>query len=148
MSGAALYELPEELRIDTDVARRIIAEFIRGQLRQAGFERVVLGLSGGIDSALVAYLVAEAIGADRLLAVLMPYATSSPASRLDAEAVVADLGCAGRLVEISPMVDGYFGAAGLTGSALGPDGADASPPVPTGNASAQWIKGQDRETIK
>ena len=63
---------------------------------QAGFERAVLGLSGGIDSALVAYLVAEAIGAERLLCVLMPYRTSSPASRGDAEAVVADLGCAER----------------------------------------------------
>ena len=60
---APLFELPAELAIDTDVARRVIAEFIRGQLRQAGFERAVLGLSGGIDSALVAYLVAEAIGA-------------------------------------------------------------------------------------
>ena len=49
----APFELPEELAIDTDVARRVIAEFIRGQLEQAGFERAVLGLSGGIDSALV-----------------------------------------------------------------------------------------------
>ena len=101
--------LPDELAIDTDVARRVIAGFIRGQLRQAGFERAVLGLSGGIDSALVAYLVAEAIGAERLLCVLMPYRTSSPASRGDAEAVVAALGCASELVEITAMVDGYFG---------------------------------------
>ena len=78
---AAMFVLPEELAIDTDVARKVIAEFIRGQLRQAGFERAVLGLSGGIDSGLVAYLVAEAIGAERLLCVLMPYRTSSPASR-------------------------------------------------------------------
>jgi NAD+ synthase len=125
MSVAPLYELPEELRIDTDVARRIIAEFIRGQLRQAGFERVVLGLSGGIDSALVAYLVAEAIGAERLLAVLMPYATSSPASRHDAESVVADLGCASRLVEITLMVDGYFGSVSRDG-ALGTEGHEAN----------------------
>src|SRR5206468_3518747 len=83
-AAAALFELPPELSIDTDVARRVITEFIRGQLRQAGFERAVLGLSGGIDSALVAYLVTEAIGPDRLLCVLMPYATSSPASRSDA----------------------------------------------------------------
>ena len=54
----------------------------------------MLGLSGGIDSALVAYLVAEAIGAERLLCVLMPYRTSSPASRGDAEEVVRRLGCA------------------------------------------------------
>ena len=105
---AQLFELPAELAIDTGVARRVISEFIRGQLRQAGFERLVLGLSGGIDSALVAYLSAEAIGAERLLCVLMPYRTSSDASRADAEEVVRRLGCASELVDISPMVDGYF----------------------------------------
>jgi NAD+ synthase len=104
------FELPTELAIDTDVARRVIGEFIRGQLRQAGFEKAVLGLSGGIDSALVAYLVAEAIGAERLRCVLMPYRTSSPASRQDAELVVADLGTSSELVDISPMVDPFFAA--------------------------------------
>jgi NH3-dependent NAD+ synthetase len=88
MTSPVAFELPPELAIDTDIARRVIAEFIRGQLRQAGFERTVLGLSGGIDSALVAYLVAEATGPERLLCVLMPYRTSSPASRSDAEEVV------------------------------------------------------------
>ncbi len=105
--GAA-FELPSELAIDTDVARRIISDFIRGQLGQAGFERAVLGLSGGIDSGLVAYLVAEAIGPERLLCVLMPYRTSSPASRTDAETIVAALGTNSTVVEITPMVDGYF----------------------------------------
>jgi NAD+ synthase len=104
------FELPTELAIDTDVARRIVGDFIRGQLRQAGFDKAVLGLSGGIDSALVAYLTAEAIGADALLCVLMPYRTSSPASRIDAEEVVRRLGCASELVDISPMVDGFYGA--------------------------------------
>ncbi len=106
--GTALFELPDGLAIDTDIARRVVGEFIRGQLRQAGFERAVLGLSGGIDSALVAYLVAEAIGAERLLCVLMPYRRSSEASRTDAEAVVRALGCASELVDISPMVDSFF----------------------------------------
>jgi NAD+ synthase len=69
----------------------------------------VLGLSGGIDSALVAFLVAEAIGADRLFCVLMPYRTSSPASQGDAEEVVRRLGCPSEVIDISPMVDGYFG---------------------------------------
>ena len=135
MTSPRPYELPDELRIDTDVARRIIAEFIRGQLRQAGFERVVLGLSGGIDSALVAYLVAEAIGGEGLLAVLMPYATSSPASRSDAEAVVARLGCNSRMVEITLMVDGYFGTANGPG-ALGPEG-DVASPLRRGNFAAR-----------
>jgi NAD+ synthase len=118
----APFELPTELAIDTDIARRVIAGFIRGQLEQAGFERALLGLSGGIDSALVACLVAEAIGAERLLAVLMPYRTSSPTSRADAETVVAQLGCATELVEISAMVDGYFGSGTETG--MGPIGSD------------------------
>jgi NAD+ synthase len=105
-----LFELPPELAIDTDIARRVIGEFIRGQLRQAGFDRVVLGLSGGIDSALVASLCAEAIGAERLLCVLMPYRTSSEASRADADEVVRRLGAASETVDISPMVDAFFAA--------------------------------------
>ena len=105
------YELPDELLIDTGVARRIIGKFIRGHLEQAGFERVVLGLSGGLDSALVAYLVSEAIGAERLLCVLMPYRTSSPQSRADAEEVAGRLGCTQRVIDISPIVDGYIDSA-------------------------------------
>jgi len=131
----ARFELPDELAIDTDVARRIIAEFIRGQLRQAGFERALLGLSGGIDSGLVAYLVAEAIGPERLLCVLMPYRTSAPASRADAEALVRQLGCASAVVDISPLVDGYFGSEASPGT-LGPAGADASP-LRRGNLAAR-----------
>lgn len=99
---------PGELEIDTAVARRIIVGFIREQLRQAGFERVVLGLSGGIDSALVAFLVAEAIGPRRLLCLLMPYRTSSPGSLRDAREVVRLLGCESEVVDISPLVDAYF----------------------------------------
>jgi NAD+ synthase len=128
------FESPPELEIDTATARRIIGGFIRGQLEQAGFQRVVLGLSGGLDSALVAFLVAEAIGAEQLLCVLMPYRTSSPASRADAETVVERLGCASKLIDISPMVDGYFGRAGDGGAEPGADlagaiadGAGASP---------------------
>jgi NAD+ synthase len=119
------FELPVELAIDTDIARRVIGEFIRSQLRQAGFERTVIALSGGIDSALVAYLVVEAIGATNLHAVLMPYRSSSPASRADAETVVESLGCSSEVVEITPMVDGYFGSEDATGAA-GLEGLGAS----------------------
>ncbi len=141
-SAAPPFELPEELRIDTDVARRVIGGFVRGQLKQAGFERAVLGLSGGIDSAVVAYLVAEAIGAERLLCVLLPYRTSSPASRADAEEVVRRLGCASRLVDISPIVDGYFRPAPAAGAVGTPGAADPRPegagePRPAGSAAAR-----------
>ncbi|HZM72293.1 MAG TPA: NAD+ synthase [Candidatus Polarisedimenticolia bacterium] len=128
-SGAAAaergpaFELPPELTIDTDIATRVMTEFIRGQLEQAGFERALLGLSGGIDSALVAYLTAAAIGPERLLCVSMPYRTSSSASLSDAAAVVAALGCAHETVDISPVVDGYFGSNG----AVGAGGSEASP---------------------
>ena len=125
-AATPMFELPAELAIDTTVARRAVAGFIRGQLRQAGFEKAVLGLSGGIDSALVAFLVADAIWPERLLCVMMPYRTSSPASRGDAEEVVLRLGCASTLVEITPMVDGYFGADGAPGAG-GPGALEASP---------------------
>jgi NAD+ synthase len=124
--GIPLFELPAELAIDTDIARRVTVDFIRNQLRQAGFERALLGLSGGIDSALVAYLAAEAVGPERLLCVMMPYRTSSGASVEDARLVIDDLGCANELVDISPMVDGFFGRDLAMGSA-GDEGLAASP---------------------
>jgi NAD+ synthase len=130
------FELPAELAIDTAVARRVIGEFIRTQLDQAGFERAVLGLSGGIDSALVAFLVADAMGADRLLCILMPYRTSSAESRTDADAVVARLGCRSELVDISPMVDGYFARGPGDGAGAGA-GADEAAPLRRGNFMAR-----------
>ena len=120
------FELPDELIIDTSAARRIIGEFIRAQLAQAGFDRVVLGLSGGIDSALVAYLAAEAIGPESVKAVLMPYRTSSPESRADAQTAVADLGCHSELVDISAIVDAYF-----------EDGRQDAAPLRRGNLMAR-----------
>ena len=133
--GLPLFDLPDELAIDTDVATRVITDFIRSQLRQAGFERCVLGLSGGIDSALVAHLVTAAIGAENLLCVLMPYSASSSASRTDAATVVAKLGCPSELVEISPIVDAAFGTEREVG-AFGPAGREASP-IRRGNFMAR-----------
>lgn len=117
MTGTLPWVLPDELLIDSAMARRIIGRFIGGHMEQTGFRRAVLGLSGGIDSALVAYLTADAIGAENVLCLLLPYHTSSPASRADAEEVVRRLGCPSRLVDITPIVDGYFaGVAGPAGA--------------------------------
>lgn len=88
----------------------VIVGFIRGQLELTGFHRVVLGLSGGVDSATVAYLCVAALGSENVHAVRMPYSTSSPASETDALAVVEDLGCSTELVDITPMVDPMLAA--------------------------------------
>ena len=91
--------------IDPARTVEVIVNFIRSQMEQTGFRRLVIGLSGGVDSSAVAFLAARAIGAENLLAVRMPYRTSSPASEADALRVVDALGCRTELVEITPMVD-------------------------------------------
>ncbi|MCS6909858.1 MAG: hypothetical protein NZM11_04715 [Anaerolineales bacterium] len=65
------------LNINTDLARRILSDFIREEIRRVGRQRAVVGLSGGIDSAVSCYLAAEALGPQNVLAVRMPYRTSS-----------------------------------------------------------------------
>ncbi|MDM7922597.1 MAG: NAD+ synthase [Pyrinomonadaceae bacterium] len=78
---------------------------IRDYARKNGFKQAVLGLSGGIDSALVAALAAEAIGPENLLCVMMPSPFSSEGSITDSEELVRNLGCAGRIEPISDAFD-------------------------------------------
>ena len=91
--------------IEPAQAVEVIVGFIRSQLAQAGFERLVVGLSGGVDSATVAFLAARAIGADNLLAIRMPYRTSSESSETDAMRVVTALGCRTERIDITAMVE-------------------------------------------
>ena len=91
--------------IEPAQAVEVIVGFIRSQLAQTGFERIVLGLSGGVDSATVAFLCSRAVDADNLLTVRMPFRTSSDASETDALRVVDALGCRTERVDITPMVD-------------------------------------------
>jgi len=93
------------LNINTDIATKMLTGFIRDQIDKAGMKGAVLGLSGGIDSALSAYLSAQALGAENVLAVRMPYRTSSEASLTDAEAVIEDLGLPSLTVPITDMAD-------------------------------------------
>lgn len=93
------------LTINTDLAHTILVKFLRDAVYKVGFSRAVIGLSGGIDSALAAYLVAEAIGPQNVLALRMPYRTSSPDSLADAQAVIDALGVQSDTVDITPMVD-------------------------------------------
>jgi NAD+ synthetase len=101
----------DPLAIDPDLTRRWLVEFIRDEVqRRRGFERVVIGLSGGVDSSLVAYLAAEAVGAPNVLGVRMPYRTSSPESLAHAQLVIDALGIPAETVDISAAVDGLAGA--------------------------------------
>ncbi len=95
----------DRLKINTDLATRILTGFIRDSITKAGMSRAVIGLSGGIDSALSAYLSAEALGADNVLALRMPYKTSSASSMNDAEAVIEDLGLPHQTLPITAMAD-------------------------------------------
>ena len=103
----------DPLAIDPALARRWLVEFIRDEVgRGRGFEKVVLGLSGGVDSAVVAYLAAEALGPGNVLAVRMPYRTSSPESLAHAELVINALGLDHRTVDITGPVDALAAAVG------------------------------------
>jgi len=105
MSSAPPVERTPLPAIDADQAIGVIVRFIGSQLEQTGFERLVVGLSGGIDSATVAFLAARAIGPERVLAVSMPYRSSAPEAEQDASLVVEALGCRSERVEITPMVE-------------------------------------------
>jgi NAD+ synthase len=93
------------LAINTDLARKILVMFLHDAVTKVGYERAILNLSGGIDSALVAYLIADAIGADNVLALRLPYKSSSQDSLDDAQAVIDALGIRNETIEITPMVD-------------------------------------------
>jgi NAD+ synthase len=97
--------LPPLPAIEPSQAIEVIVGFIRSQMAQTGFTRLVVGLSGGVDSATVAFLAARAIDPDNLLAVRMPYRASSDASETDALRVVQALGCRTERVDITPMVE-------------------------------------------
>ncbi len=98
----------DQLNINADLARRALVAFIRDEVTRTGFERAVLGLSGGIDSSLVAYLTAEALGPENVLGVRMPYQSSAQASLDHAQMVIDNLGIRSLTVEITPMVDPLF----------------------------------------
>ena len=93
-----------------ELLRKVLSAFIINEVHKVGLTRVVVGLSGGVDSALSACLAAAALGADNVLAVKMPYATSSKESIEHADLVIAATGITSITVDISAQVDAYFAA--------------------------------------
>ena len=105
----------DPLAIDPELTRHWLVEFMRDEVqRRRGFEKVVIGLSGGVDSSVVAFLGAEALGPENVIGVRMPYRTSSPESLEHAQLVVDALGIEARTVDISAAVDGLASAIGGT----------------------------------
>jgi NAD+ synthase len=100
--------LAPDLTINTDLARRILTGFIRTEVNRTGLSRAVIGLSGGLDSSLSCFLAAEALGPQNVLAVRMPYKTSSQESLDHAQLVIDATGVQSLTVEITPMVDPLF----------------------------------------
>jgi NAD+ synthase len=118
--------LPE---IDAPQVVDVVRGFLRSQLVQTGFERLVVGVSGGVDSATVAFLAVQAVGAGNVLAVRMPFRTSDPASETDALRVIDALGCDAQRVDISPMAEPMLALIG--------DGAEPEIRVRRGNVLAR-----------
>jgi NAD+ synthase len=94
--------------VNAELLRRILVSFIRNEVEKVGVHRVVVGLSGGVDSSLSAMLAADALGPHNVLAVLMPYKSSSPESRAHAELVVRKSAIHSLTVDITPQIDAYF----------------------------------------
>lgn len=105
-SHAALLEPPG---INPEVATRWLVAFLQDELvERRGITRAVIGLSGGVDSAVTTYLCARALGSQNVYTIRMPYKTSSAASLADAQLVIDALGVHARTIEITAAVDGYL----------------------------------------
>lgn len=94
-----------DLTINTDVARNILTAFIRSEVTRVGYSRVVVNLSGGLDSALSCVLAVQALGAENVLALRLPYRTSSPDSLEHAQLLIDQLRIPSETIDITPMAE-------------------------------------------
>lgn len=98
----------DPLAICPELVEQILTRFIQSEIHRTGFRRAVFGLSGGIDSTTVCYLAARALGPENVLAVTMPYRTSSEATRRDSQLVIERTGVQSIDVPITAQIDAYF----------------------------------------
>jgi NAD+ synthetase len=105
---AAQRHAPAPIVIDPKLTTDWLVQFIREELSQRGFGAAIVGVSGGVDSAVTAYLAARALGPENVVALRMPYRTSSPESLEHAQLVVDALGIRSQTIDITPAVDGYI----------------------------------------
>jgi NAD+ synthase (glutamine-hydrolysing) len=108
ISATASVTGPPTLEIDPVLTADWLVAFLREELRLRGFSRGVIGISGGVDSAVTAYLAARAFGPSNVIGVRLPYRTSSADSLEHAQLVIDNLGIESRTIDISDAVDGYM----------------------------------------
>jgi NAD+ synthase len=94
-----------DLTINTDVARQILTGFLKSEVTRVGFTRAVINLSGGLDSALSCVLIAQALGPENVLALRLPYRTSSADSLEHAQLMIDQFKVQSQTIEITDMVD-------------------------------------------
>src|SRR5438105_3330251 len=103
----------DPLALDPDLARRWLVSFLKDEVvRRRGFAKGLVGLSGGVDSSLTAFLAVEALGKENVIGVRLPYKTSSPESLQHAQLIIDQLGIQGLTVDITAAVDGYLSQVG------------------------------------
>jgi len=99
----------DPLAIEAELTRKWLVSFLKDEVvRRRGFMKGLVGLSGGVDSSLTAFLAAEALGRENIIGVRMPYRTSSPESLAHAQLVIDKLGIPSLTIDISDAVDGYL----------------------------------------
>ena len=98
------------LKIDPAFVEKVLVRFIRDELGRRGCGKALLGLSGGLDSAVCAALAARALGPENVLGLIMPYGRAFPGDVRDARALARRLGIRHKTIDIAPQTDLYFAA--------------------------------------
>jgi len=98
------------MKINEEFTVKVLTAFIREELQKFGFYKGILGISGGLDSSVTAYLAARALGTKNVLGLIMPYGDTFSQDMADANRIIAELGISSKTIDIAPAVDSFYTA--------------------------------------